>query len=63
MRGAHHIKGSALNLGCSALSDTAQALEELGRTGTVDGAAVLLDRLDREFHRTLATLREETEAA
>jgi hypothetical protein len=45
------------------LSDTAQALEELGRTGTVDGAAALLDRLDGEFHQTLAALREQTEAA
>src|SRR5262245_23613681 len=60
---AHRLKGSALNLGCQAMADTAGELESLGRTGTLDGAAALVERLGREFEQTLTLLRIETAAA
>jgi signal transduction histidine kinase/CheY-like chemotaxis protein/HPt (histidine-containing phosphotransfer) domain-containing protein len=63
LQGAHRLKGSALNLGCQAMAETASELESIGRTGKVDGAEALVARLDREFEQTLTLLRLETAAA
>jgi HPt (histidine-containing phosphotransfer) domain-containing protein len=60
---AHRLKGSALNLGCTAVAEAADALELLGRSGTVDGSGPLLDRLTGDFQRTLGVLRIEADAA
>jgi signal transduction histidine kinase/CheY-like chemotaxis protein/HPt (histidine-containing phosphotransfer) domain-containing protein len=60
---AHRLKGSALNLGCTAVAEAAGALEALGRSGTVTGSGPLLDRLSDAFQRTLAALRLEDDAA
>ena len=63
VRSAHRLKGSSLNLGCEAMARTAGDLESLGRSETTVGADELLERLDREFELTLATLRMESQAA
>jgi signal transduction histidine kinase/CheY-like chemotaxis protein/HPt (histidine-containing phosphotransfer) domain-containing protein len=60
---AHRLKGSALNLGCTAVAEAADTLEALGRSGTVIGSGPLLDRLSDAFQRTLAALRLEDDAA
>jgi signal transduction histidine kinase/CheY-like chemotaxis protein/HPt (histidine-containing phosphotransfer) domain-containing protein len=60
---AHRLKGSALNLGCGALVETAGALEIIGRSGPAGAADALMERLDREFDRTAAALRIEADAA
>jgi CheY-like chemotaxis protein/HPt (histidine-containing phosphotransfer) domain-containing protein len=60
---AHRLKGSALNLGCTAVAEAADALELLGRSGTVAGSGPLLDRLTGDFQRTLSVLRLEADAA
>jgi HPt (histidine-containing phosphotransfer) domain-containing protein len=53
---AHKLKGSALNLGLPLVGEAALALENLGDTGTTDGAADLLSRLETELERALAAL-------
>ena len=63
LRAAHRLKGSALNLGCTALAEAAGTLETLGRGGTVEGAGPLIDRLSDAFDRTAAVLQVELEAA
>jgi signal transduction histidine kinase/DNA-binding response OmpR family regulator/HPt (histidine-containing phosphotransfer) domain-containing protein len=63
LSGAHRLKGSAMNLGCRALAEAADAVESLGRQGTVEGAEPMLDRLDAAFEQTAAALRIELEAA
>ncbi len=55
---AHKLKGSALNLGLPLVGEAAFALENLGDTGTTDGAADLLSRLESELDRALAALAE-----
>ena len=55
-RHAHKLKGSALNLGLPLVGEAALALEDLGDTGTTDGAADLLSRLETELDRALAAL-------
>jgi HPt (histidine-containing phosphotransfer) domain-containing protein len=63
VQAAHRLKGSALNLGCQAMAETAGELESLGRTGALAGSDALVERLAREFEQTLALLRIETAAA
>ena len=60
---AHRLKGSAMNLGCRALAAAAEALETLGRAGTVEGAEPMIERLSSAFEQTAAALRIELEAA
>jgi two-component system sensor histidine kinase/response regulator len=55
---SHKLKGSALNLGLPLVGEAALALENLGDTGTTDGAADLLSRLESELDRALAALSE-----
>ena len=60
---AHRLKGSAMNLGCRALAEAADALESLARAGTVEGSGPMLQRLSGAFEQTAAALRIELEAA
>jgi HPt (histidine-containing phosphotransfer) domain-containing protein len=63
LNGAHRLKGSAMNLGCGALADAAEAIEVLGRSGTVEGADALVDRLATAFDQTATALKIELDAA
>lgn len=45
-RAAHTFKGALMSLGAMSVSDLARDLEELGRSGTTDGAAELLTQFE-----------------
>ncbi len=48
---AHALKGSAANLGASAVSQTAYALEQIGRSGEMKQASELLQVLEGDVDR------------
>lgn len=50
-RTAHSLKGSAGNLGATRLSLICKSLEELGATGAVEGAQLLLEDLQNEYQQ------------
>jgi CheY-like chemotaxis protein len=56
VQSAHRVSGSATNLGLVALGEAAAAIEQLGDTGSTEGADRLLDTLARELDRALAIL-------
>jgi two-component system sensor histidine kinase/response regulator len=49
VQAAHALKGSAANIGASAVAATCAELEGVGRSGTSGGAADLLARLESEL--------------
>lgn len=58
-RAAHSFKGSTSNMGAQRLAELCRQLEDIGRNGSIDGAAVLLAPLRVEFdsvQREIATL-------
>lgn len=60
-RNAHSLKGSSSNIGAVTLSDWARQLEDLAASGTLDGAAEIIDQISREFgtvHEALRTFSE-----
>ena len=48
-RAAHSLKGSAGNIGAQAMFAVCKALDDLGRTGDLAGAAALVEALETEF--------------
>jgi HPt (histidine-containing phosphotransfer) domain-containing protein len=56
---AHALKGSASSLSASRVAAAAEALEALGRIGTIDGADVMLRKLEDEIQQLLARLPAE----
>ena len=50
-REAHSIKGGAANLTADELSKVASELENSGKSGMLGESTVILDRLEKEFHR------------
>ena len=54
---AHTLKGTASTIGAVAVAEVSRELELMARGGTLAGAAVLLDRLEREVGRAEASLR------
>lgn len=60
---AHTLKGSASLLGATEVTTRARELEMLGKSGKLDGAMSVLNRLDRELQRLaleVATLRDQS---
>ena len=55
-RAAHRIKGALMNLAAKPAADAAFALENLGRSGSLDGLAERSEVLDRELDRAAAAL-------
>ncbi len=55
-RAAHNLKGSSHNLGARTLAALGAELETLGKNGTVEGAAELVTRLEREYRRVCQAL-------
>ena len=53
---AHGLKGASANLGAKPLAAACLELEKLGHSGSVEGAAELLAKLEREFERARAAL-------
>jgi CheY-like chemotaxis protein/HPt (histidine-containing phosphotransfer) domain-containing protein len=50
---AHTLKGNSSSLGVSQVADLCKRLEMLGRGGSVDGAALLLEELKRAWARAV----------
>ena len=56
VRSAHALKGASANLGAGRLAELCARLEELGRTGTLDGAVSLVEASATELHDVHAAL-------
>lgn len=57
-RTAHSFKGSASNMGALQLTDHCRRLEELGHSGTSDGADVIFEKLVAEYQQVEQALRQ-----
>ena len=57
-RVAHTLKSNAATFGASTLAELSRDVEAQGRAGSLEGASQLLDRLEGEFRRVEAALRE-----
>ncbi len=57
-RVSHTLKGSSGTIGARGMSRVCQQLEETGKSGDMNGAGGLLDRLETEFYRTRSTFEE-----
>jgi HPt (histidine-containing phosphotransfer) domain-containing protein len=53
---AHNLKGSSNNLGACTMATLSADLEALGKQGTVEGAAEVITRLEREYRRVCEAL-------
>ena len=62
-RYAHTLKGSAMNLGTTRLGTLCKELEQIGASGTTDGAAPLLVQAEEEYARAQAALQNQLAAA
>lgn len=58
-RTAQTLKGSSASVGATAMSLMCGALEEKGRTGTLEGASEILTLVEEEFERTRMKLEIE----
>jgi CheY-like chemotaxis protein len=56
---SHALKGVSLNIGAHGVGKICQQLEDLGDAQTVEGAAVLIDELDRECMRVKREIERE----
>jgi HPt (histidine-containing phosphotransfer) domain-containing protein len=56
-RGAHTLRGSADVFAARYVVETARRLEEIGRSGTLDGTDAALADLEHEVERLLAAIR------
>ena len=61
--GAHKIKGAAACIGASRLAALCGRIESLGDSGSLEGAAVLIDRLEREAQDVREAFTQESEAS
>jgi two-component system, sensor histidine kinase and response regulator len=53
---AHALKGASANLGARPMAQLADRLQALGREGSIEGAASLLDQLQTAFSDVQAAL-------
>jgi CheY-like chemotaxis protein/HPt (histidine-containing phosphotransfer) domain-containing protein len=60
---AHGIRGAAANMGGSALTAVCSQLEQIGRTGTVEGAAGLLPEAETLFEQLYQAWKVELESS
>ena len=60
-REAHSIKGGAANLTADNLSGAAFELENIGKSGILEGGFEVLEKLEKEFHHLEAYTREYNE--
>jgi len=56
-RAAHSLKGSAANIGATALLGVCRQLDELGRSGDLSSAAPLVTALEAEFARVQSEIK------
>ena len=57
-RGAHTLKGVCQNLSFDALYEVSAALTESLRAGTLEGSGPLFAKVEEQYQRTVAGLRE-----
>ncbi|WP_189442405.1 Hpt domain-containing protein, partial [Pseudoduganella dura] len=55
-KAAHSLKSSSANVGADTLAQLSKDMEQLGRTDTTGGAAVLLAAMEQEFSAVRDTL-------
>lgn len=55
-RAAHSLKSSSATIGAMGLSETCRQLEASGRSGNLDGAMELSERMKSEFHQVCMAL-------
>ena len=55
---AHNLKGSCSNFGAHAMEKLCVELEQLGRSGTGEGARPLIDAIEQEYFRVRAALAD-----
>ena len=60
---SHALKGASLNVGTEAMASVSKELEELGRSGTSEGAATLTARLDELYVAVKDALEERLKQA
>jgi HPt (histidine-containing phosphotransfer) domain-containing protein len=58
MKTAHSLKSSSSMIGAPRMAELALLMENKGRTGTLDEAGELLERMNREFHAVQEILRK-----
>jgi HPt (histidine-containing phosphotransfer) domain-containing protein len=56
---AHRLKGTAANVGARGVAERCDALERLGRSGSVHGSEPLIDEVGRVFHQTMSLFAEQ----
>ncbi|ADJ28094.1 EAL domain-containing protein [Nitrosococcus watsonii] len=59
---AHSVKGSAKNFGANRFASIAKQLEDLGRSGSLEGAKELFDKLFSEYSFVKRALQQENES-
>ena len=57
-RAAHSMKSNSANFGAMTLSGMCKELEEMGRTGQLDGAAPLIVQAETEYQRGKSALED-----
>ena len=57
-RAAHSLKSNSASLGAMPLSRLARGLEEMGKAGTLEGAAAGLAQAEAEYARVRAALQD-----
>ena len=60
---AHSLKGSAANLGARPMMLICQELEQQTRRGQLDSAPVLIDKIEKEYHRVIKTMETSNQSA
>ncbi|MDX1498316.1 MAG: two-component regulator propeller domain-containing protein [Woeseiaceae bacterium] len=55
---AHALKSSSQNVGAKRLAGLCQQLEEMARSGSLDGAGSLIERIDVAYRETVDALRD-----
>ena len=55
-RAAHSLKSNSANFGAMVLSHMAKELEDMGKAGTLEGAAARITRAEAEYERVKAAL-------
>jgi HPt (histidine-containing phosphotransfer) domain-containing protein len=59
-RAAHSLKSNSANFGAMALSRMSKELEDMGKTGTLDGAGPKIAQAEEEYARVRAALESVT---
>jgi HPt (histidine-containing phosphotransfer) domain-containing protein len=62
LEAAHSLKGSARNLRAEKLAKVCEAIEKMGKSGSLDGADTLLGQADAELQKVTTLLEQQQKA-